>query len=243
MIKVAIQYYTFPFWKKINPLGKRYKAVFCINGGAGWCMTYWGALWYLRQQNVEPIGFVTRSAGGFIALSYAFNWSDQQARNYYKHFHLRDFFKSRPGFPLFDPQKYRTFTGQYSKALKLEDLKVPVYLVSANVTDHTADYLHKDVLVTEALTVTTAIPGLIGPIEIQNKKYIDGEVVPGDDILFARRTFGNYPIIQMHLDTQNKFPHLVDSFVEFVKKPLHITVEDSSMHQPDYELKINKGLD
>jgi len=236
----AVSYYHVPFWKRVNPFRKKYKAIFCISGGAGWCMAYWGALWFLRQQNVEPVGFVTRSAGGFIALSYAFDWSDEQARNYYKHFHLRDFFKSRLGFPLFDPQKYRKFTGQYSPDLKLEDLKVPVYMVSADLTDQRADYLHHDILVTEALTATTAIPGLIGPIEVQHKKYMDGEVVPGNDILFVKNNFGNYPVIQMDLGDDSKISYLVDRLSSLAKKTLHIAVDNKEFVQPDFELKITK---
>lgn len=217
---------------------EKFKAIICIGGGSGWCMAYWGALLFLIQQNVVPVGFVTRSSGGFVALSYAFGWSDKESRDYYRGFKLSDYLNSKPRVPLFDVDKYKTFTGQYSKDMKLEELKVPIYMVSANYTDGNTEYLHKDVLVTDALTATTAIPGLIGPVSIGLKKYLDGDIVPGNDVAKAREIFGNYPVIQMEKGESGIITSTASSIMGLMQKVFRIRNESDLADTPDYTLGI-----
>ena len=134
-------HYKVDILTKLNPFRKKYKVVLCIHGGAGWCMGYWGALWFLLQKGIVPVGFVARSSGAFIALSYAFGWNDQQGRDYYRGFNLTDYFKDQIRIPLFDVNKYHKFTGRYSDKISLDHLKLPIYLTTVNQTDHQIEYL------------------------------------------------------------------------------------------------------
>lgn len=172
-----------------------------LHGGAGWCMGYWGALWFFIEKGIVPVGFVARSSGAFIALSYAFGWEDKHGRDYYGGFNLADYFKDGIGIPLFDVNKYQKFTGQYSDKKKLSELKTPVYLTAVNMTDRKIEYLHDDIKVTDALTITTAIPGLIGPIHFNGKSYYDGETAKGNDVGFAKSRFKDSFVIEMGRDS------------------------------------------
>lgn len=59
---------------------------------------------------------------------------------------------------------------------KLKDAKMPLYIVSSNITKGTPTIFSNDVSVLKAILCSCCIPGIFRPQEVNNQLYVDGDV-------------------------------------------------------------------
>ena len=192
------KYYRQPFWQRLNPFRKKYKAVILIHGGAARAMAAWGALQFLVHNGVTPVAFVTRSAGGMPALAYVQNHSDKRVRERFRTFNLKEIVP-QIHYPLFNQERYFAFANQAFGNTELSKLRIPVYMSAIRLNDKKYMYLHKGFGASEALIASSAVPAVIGPVSIKNEKYLDGDLVGGSDVDFAKRMFPDHKIIRITL--------------------------------------------
>jgi NTE family protein len=70
----------------------------------------------------------------------------------------------------------KKFIEQNIKAKNLEDLKIPLVVVSADI-DTGELYLIRTGLVSAAVNASSAIPGIFAPVKIYNKTLVDGGII------------------------------------------------------------------
>lgn len=189
-------YYSEPLLQKLNPFRKKYKAVILIHGGAARAMAAWGALQFLTYNGVVPVAFVTRSAGAMPALAYTLKQTDKTVRERFRAFNLKEI-APQMHYPVFNQEDFFGFMNQTFGNTELTKLRMPVYMSTIRVSDRKYIYLHEEFGVSEALLASSAVPAILGPVKIKGEKYLDGDLVGGSDVDFAKRMFPNHKIIRI----------------------------------------------
>lgn len=179
---------------------RKYPVVFCFHGGAMRGVAYLGAFDYLYSQGVRPVAFVARSAGCFVPITHGLGLGSKSFRDYItgKGFSYREH-SAGIDYPLMDQIKIAAYWGGYIPEKKLSDLRVPTFLAAVNRNTDTLEYLTGNIPVLDAALATCALPIAIGPINVLNSTYYDGEIVGGHDVNFAREMFPNYKILELEL--------------------------------------------
>lgn len=159
-----------------------------LSGGGARGFAHLGVVQALREARV-PIDFVGgASIGSIIGAGVAMGWSDAEMRMRYR----RSFVDSNPvndyTFPLVALTRGRKVSRLLERefgSMPLEDLRVPFFCISANLTASRA-VEHREGPVWEALRASVAIPGVLPP------------VFRGEDILVDGATINNLPVDVMH---------------------------------------------
>lgn len=155
-----------------------------LSGGGARGFAHLGVIRALREARV-PIDFVGGSSiGSIIAAGVAMGWSDEEMRMRYR----RSFVDTNPvndyTFPLVALTRGRKVTRllrrEYGEVL-IEDLRLPFFCVSANLTTGRA-LEHRDGCLADALRASVAIPGVMPPM------------YRGDDVLVDGAAINNLPV-------------------------------------------------
>ena len=159
-----------------------------LSGGGARGFAHLGIIRALREARV-PIDFVGGSSiGSIIAAGVAVGWSDEEMRTRYR----RSFVDTNPvndyTFPFVALTRGRKVSRllqrEYGDVL-IEDLRLPYFCVSANLTTgRTLE--HRDGPLAEALRASVAIPGVMPP------------VYRGDEVLVDGAAINNLPVDIMH---------------------------------------------
>lgn len=171
----------------------------CIHGGATRGIAYLGAFDYLYSQGVRPVGFVARSAGCFAALGYSLNLGSKKVKNHFRKFDVQSL-TSGINFPLIDQLKLTNFFVDIVPRKPLTKFYPPVYLAAANNSTRELEYLHHNITAIDAAIATCALPLAIGPVKVGEVNYIDGEIVGGNDVAFAKELFPGYKVLEIALN-------------------------------------------
>ncbi len=159
-----------------------------LSGGGARGFAHLGVVRALREARV-PVDFVGgASIGSIIAAGVAMGWSDEEMRTRYR----RSFVDTNPvndyTFPLVALTRGRKVSRllerEYGEVL-IEDLRLPFFCVSANLTSGRA-FEHSDGLLSKALRASVAIPGVMPP------------VFRGRDVLVDGAAINNLPVDIMH---------------------------------------------
>jgi NTE family protein len=159
-----------------------------LSGGGARGFAHLGVIRALRKARV-PIDFLGgASIGSIIAAGVAMGWSDEEMEVRYR----RSFVTTNPvndyTFPLVALTRGRKVSRllqrEYQQVL-IEDLRVPFFCVSTNLTSGRA-LEHRDGILWQALRASVAIPGVLPP------------VFRGPDVLVDGAAINNLPVDLMH---------------------------------------------
>lgn len=150
-----------------------------LSGGGARAYAHIGVLRALKAANI-PVDFIGGSSmGALIGAGPAVGWSQEQVEK-----HIKDVFVHND--PLSDialPLIALTRAGKLSRLLNatfgdatIEDMALPFYAVSANLTTGQIE-VHREGLLRHALRATVAIPGLIPPFVHNGQVLVDGAVL------------------------------------------------------------------
>ncbi|HME39431.1 MAG TPA: patatin-like phospholipase family protein [Steroidobacteraceae bacterium] len=162
-----------------------------LSGGGARGFAHLGLIQALREARV-PIDFIGGvSIGSIIAAGVAMGWSDEEMRVRYR----RSFVDTNPvndyTFPFVALTRGRKVSRllqrEYGDVL-IEDLRLPFFCVSANLTTGRS-LEHREGRLADALRASVAIPGVMPPVYL------------GDDVLVDGAAINNLPvdIMQTHV--------------------------------------------
>jgi len=150
-----------------------------LSGGGARGFAHLGVIRALREARV-PLDFVGgASIGAIIAAGVSMRWSDEEMRDRYR----RSFVDSNPvndyTFPfiaLARGHKVSRLLQREFGQIAIEDLAIPFYCISANLstgraTEHSAGSLW------QALRATVAIPGVLPPVFRGEEVLVDGAAI------------------------------------------------------------------
>jgi len=150
-----------------------------LSGGGARAYAHIGAIRALREANC-PIDFVGgASMGAIIAAALACGWDDAEIdRRIRKAFvesnPLSDY--RLPVVGLVKGHKVDARLKEHFDDLKIEDLRVPFFAVSTNLTQG-AFQVHTEGLLREALRATISLPGILPPVVSSKQVLVDGAVL------------------------------------------------------------------
>ncbi len=159
-----------------------------LSGGGARGFAHLGVIQALREARV-PLDFVGGSSiGAIIAAGIAMGWSDAEMMVRYR----RSFVDTNPvndyTFPLVALTRGRKVARLLAReygGISIEDLRVPYFCVSANLTTGRA-LEHRQGVLCKALRASVAIPGVLPP------------VFDGDAVLVDGAAINNLPVDLMH---------------------------------------------
>jgi len=143
----------------------------------GWA--HIGVIEAFEEQNIEIHMITGASAGSFIAASYAGGGLENIKKfaldmDWKRVLTYLDIAFPRSGF--IDSKKVADLIKLYTNIENIEDLKIPVQMVTTDMHSGEQVVLKKG-SVTEALRASMAVPGLLTPIQIEDAWLVDGGVV------------------------------------------------------------------
>ncbi len=150
-----------------------------MSGGGARAYAHIGVIRALREANC-PIDFVGGSSmGAIIAAAVACGWDDAEIdRRIRKAFvesnPLSDY--RLPVVGLVKGNKVDARLKEHFGDLKIEDLRVPFFAVSTNLTQG-AFQVHTEGMLREALRATISLPGILPPVVSSKQVLVDGAVL------------------------------------------------------------------
>ena len=150
-----------------------------LSGGGARGFAHLGIVRALREAGI-PIDFVGgASLGAIIAAGVAMGWSDEEMRVRYR----RSFVETNPvndyTVPLLALTRGKKVTRLLEReyeAVLIEDLRIPYFCVSANLTTGKL-YEHRSGRVSQALRAAVAIPGVMPPVFTDQGVLVDGAAI------------------------------------------------------------------
>jgi NTE family protein len=150
-----------------------------LSGGGARGFAHLGVIRAMREARV-PIDFVGgASIGALIAAGAALQWSDAEMRLRYR----RSFVETNPVNDYTFPFVALTRGAKVSRLLQrefgeipIEDLRLPFFCVSANLTTGRA-MQHRGGLLRTALRASVAIPGVLPPVFAGEAVLVDGAAI------------------------------------------------------------------
>jgi NTE family protein len=150
-----------------------------MSGGGARAYAHIGAIRALREAGC-PIDFVGGSSmGAIIGAGVALGWNDEEIdyrirKAFVESNPLSDY--RLPVVALVKGHKVDARLREHFGDILIEDMKLPFFAVSTNLTQGTFR-VHTEGLLREALRATIALPGILPPIVSDNQVLVDGAVL------------------------------------------------------------------
>ncbi len=187
-----------------NPIG------LVLSGGGTRGFAHLGAIKALREDAI-PIDFIGGcSVGAIVGATFALNESYKKAHARF----IRIVKKSTgstswksltwPIISIFNAKKFTEAQIEAFKEVRIEDLWIPYFCISSNISNCTED-VHRDGILWEKTRASAAIPGFIPPMVINHQIHYDGGLFNNLPVDIMRQFLGAHAkIIAIEL---NNIPH------------------------------------
>jgi len=167
-----------------------------LSGGGARGFAHLGVIRALREARV-PLDFVGgASIGAIIAAGIAMGWSDEEMMVRYR----RSFVDTNPvndyTFPLVALTRGRKVSRLLEReygSVSIEDLRLPYFCISANLTTGRA-LEHRQGALAGALRAAVAIPGVMPPVFAGDEVLVDGAAINNLPVDLMRRHAPGYVI-------------------------------------------------
>ena len=171
-------------------------------GGGARAFTHIGVVKALRQSGVPIDQVGGTSMGAIVAAAVAARWTDEEISERFRSSFvttnpLSDY--TLPLISLFSGRKVTRLLRLSFGEKSIEDLILPFYCVTANLTTSNAD-VHTVGKVWRWLRASVAIPGVIPPFNEAGEVHVDGGVIDNFPVRTMRRT-GRGVTIGVDIDT------------------------------------------
>jgi len=182
-----------------------------VLGGGGHRGAYEvGMLKALARRGIEPDVIVGTSIGAINGALFASSPNADGIRaleEAWRHLEFRDLFPGRPWSRVWSAVRQRTYLHDNTHLREwltdrvggaaIEDLPVQFQCVSARIEDSSEHWFTSGSLV-DALLASSAVPGLLPPVQVAGKHYVDGGVVNSIPLSRALE-FGATRIFVLHV--------------------------------------------
>jgi NTE family protein len=171
-------------------------------GGGARAFTHIGVVKALRESGV-PIDLIGgTSMGAIVAAGVAARWSDEELterfrRSFVEVNPLSDY--TIPAISMFSGHRVRGLLRSAFGERDIEDLLLPFYCVTANLTTSTAD-IHTVGRLWRWLSASVSIPGVLPPFNEAGEVHVDGGVIDNFPVRAMRR-LGRGLTIGIDIDT------------------------------------------
>ncbi len=186
-----------------------------LSGGGARGFAHIGVIRALKQSGM-PIDLLGgTSMGAVVAASVAMGWDDREIvernrRSFVTTNPLSDF--TLPVVSLFGGRKVAEMLQREFGEVLIEDLPLPFFCVTANLTQGRAD-AQRQGLLWRWLRASVAIPGVLRPVFDQGQVHVDGGVInnlPVD----VMRGFGRGPVIGVDVGADPAFTAAADADID-----------------------------
>lgn len=159
-----------------------------LRGGAGRATGYIGVFKALREEDIQIDYIIGSSMGANIGVLYGMNLPEKEIIEIISRFQLKNMIslESLKELTLLGIHKAEIEIEPILKDIKLEDLKIPVYIQATNLNSRRVEIFEKGLL-KPLIMATCAFPFYMPPIEIEGQYYIDGDITAGYGADFLRR--------------------------------------------------------
>lgn len=150
-----------------------------LSGGGARGFAHIGVVRALREAGMRIDSVGGTSIGAIIAAGVAADWSDEEMFEKYRRAFvdgrpLRDY--TLPFIALVSGRRVARLLREAFGERDIEDLALPYYCVSANLTAGRA-HVHREGPLWMWLRASSAIPGILPPVFHRNEVYVDGAVM------------------------------------------------------------------
>jgi NTE family protein len=171
-------------------------------GGGARAFTHIGVVKALRTSGVPIDQVGGTSMGAIVAAAVASRWTDEEITNHFRKAFvdsnpLSDY--TLPLISLFAGRKVTRLLRMSFGEKQIEDLILPFFCMTANLTTSTAD-VHTVGRLWRWLRASVAIPGVIPPFNEAGEVHVDGGVIDNFPVRAMRRT-GRGLTIGIDIDT------------------------------------------
>lgn len=145
-----------------------------------------GVLQALEQQGIKPDFIVGASAGSLVGVLYSSTQSSQTLYEIAEQLKVNDIREFDIGMQsVFDGDKIATFVNKHIQQQKLEDLKIPVYVVATRL-DNGEQTVFNYGDAGKAVQASISIPTMFAPVKIGQNEYVDGGLVSPVPVKIAK---------------------------------------------------------
>ncbi len=160
---------------------RKYDGVAIVLGSGGARgLAHIGVLKALTKFNIPIDLIIGTSMGAFVGAFYCNGYSTDEmikiATGVDKLFTLKMLLPSFPKFGLIDPQKIKNYLEEYFGDKKIENLAIPFFAVATDLVSG-REIIFNSGSITDAVTSSVAVPGLIKPYFYKKRYFVDGGLV------------------------------------------------------------------
>lgn len=150
-------------------------------------MAHIGVLTVLEEAHIPIHSIVGCSIGSLIGALYASGYSAQRLKRMSSRLKRREWLDLAPSrMGLFKGKKILTVMESMTRQSKIEDTKIPLYIVATDLISGQEVVLHTG-SIAEAVRASCAVPGIFAPFAIDGRLYADGALVNPTPVDIARK--------------------------------------------------------
>jgi NTE family protein len=202
-----------------------------LAGGAAYGIAHVGVLEVLEKHGFEIEGISGTSVGALVATLYAFGRSPAEMAERATDLSWPDI--TRPTLPrlgLLSMKRLREAVQSTIGEVDLADAPIPVRLVSTDLQSGEA-YVFEKGPADLAVVASCSIPGLVEPVEWQDRLLVDGGLV--DNLPVERaRALGGGPVVAVDFQTSTDHPR-PENLLEVLLRSVNIMVGGAASRQRD----------
>src|SRR6056297_3089720 len=160
-------------------MAKRKKVGIALSGGGSKGIAHIGVLKILEKYNI-PVDFVSgTSIGAVIGALYCSGYTSKKLEILFtedKKEWKKLFDYTFPKHGLIKGKRIEKFIQEELKDTKFKDLEIPLYITAFDIENKQEIYFNKG-SVSKAVRASISIPGMIVPVENNNRILVDGGIV------------------------------------------------------------------
>ena len=153
---------------------KPYKIGLTLSGGGARGFAHIGVFKLLEECDLRPDVIAGTSAGALMGALYADGYAPGEIISLFTGHEFSEFASVQfPKMGLFDSSKFHHFIKKILRAEKIEDLHIPVRILTTNLDCGKAHAFVKGPLA-DVITASCSVPILFNPVLINGNYYVDG---------------------------------------------------------------------
>lgn len=155
---------------------KKYRLGLALSGGGARGFAHPGALKAIEDFGLRPEIISGTSSGAIAGVLYADGYSPEEIISLFVGKEFREFVEIQvPVAAIFGISGFRRFLKKHLRTKNLEDLQIPVKIVTTNLDEGTIAIFDQGPII-EPLVASCSIPIIFNPVVIDGINYVDGGI-------------------------------------------------------------------
>ncbi len=209
---------------------QKYSVGIALSGGGVRGFAHLGVLKALNEKGIYPEVIAGTSAGALAGIFYADGYSPEESFEIFYHNSLFHFTQvAIPNKGLLSMEKVSKILKKTIRANTFDELKIPLYVATANLNDGVIEYFHQGSIIDKVIA-SACIPVLFKPQIIDGKTFVDGGVF--DNLPLEPIKDQCKKLIGSHVNPTGKEKNL-DSIFRIGERAFHLTVDTISKEKKE----------